>query len=142
MTREEILKLDANPETDALVAVMVMGWQRMSWEKAYKQIGRKTLTPYWHSSDGTWMALVDDNDDVECPQNGWHPTVDISASCEVMEKFASQGYGVHVYRHGDWNDKDGKRYWQAYMDFSYPKADADTISLAICRAALLAILDN
>ncbi len=138
MTRDEILKLEANSETDALIAVSVMGWRRMSWEKAYGQVGRTTLTPYWHSQDGKHAANVEDDDDYDCPQDGWHPSSDIVAAWEVVEKLKKRP----VICLNVWHDDSG---WCCSLNFiggRYDAVRADTAPLAICRAALLAVMEK
>jgi hypothetical protein len=84
-----------------------------------------------------------------CVDGFWHGqkpySLDISAAWEIVEKFVSQGYKFHIYRYGNWNKKNGKRCWQAYMGDPqlnlFPYANADTAPLAICRAALLTTLE-
>ena len=122
MNRKEILEMPAGREMDALIAEKVIGW-RIDELTAYSPSGSSCAR---HPKGDWWLNYYSTNMD---------------AAWEIVEKFVSKGYGVHVYRHGDWNDKNGKRYWQSYMDFRFPIVDADTAPLAICRAALLAVMD-
>ena len=115
MTREEILKLEAGPETDALVAE-VMGAERLKVrpdpplrEIVYVGLGRGYQFIPLYSSD-------------------------IGAAWEVFIRF----YYPSLWRDGDcWTcalhrDIDSKRV----------VAFADTAPLAICRAALLAVMEE
>jgi hypothetical protein len=131
-----ILEHPANRCLDALVAIKVMGWQRMSWEKAYNQIGRIESTPYWHSQDGQYVVYVEYDDDYECPQDGWHPTVDISAAWEVVEKMKSEGWEFYF----EWDDKPWALFLKEGIDWCC--SEADTPSLAISRASLLTKMEE
>lgn len=116
MTRDEILKMEAGRELDALVAKDVMGW---------------------HKLDGNWKDNIWEKADGHI-KGDWHPSEDISAAWEVVTKIRSMGWGVDI----SW-----------FHEFIYcalhkpdsviiKQANAETAPLAICRAALLAVMEN
>ena len=124
MTRDEILAMEAGPELDALVAEKVMGWQLTS---AYQ------LGPAW-ARDIPWGELVLKNA-VAYYAHEWGPSTDIAPAWKVVEKMhkeygidvnglASGGFVCTIY------GVDG--HWRTYDE---------TAPLAICRAALLAVME-
>ena len=134
MNREEILQIEAGRELDALVARLVFGAE-------------------------SWCPDQEDEYDLICtcergPSRTWHQkdplphfSTDDAAACEVMDKLYDDGWVVDV----------GSlalvpRGWRSHMvnmfcdDFhrqpKYVEASADTRPLAICRAALLAVMEE
>lgn len=129
MTRIEIFQMEAGREMDALVAEKVMGWI----EKKYP-MGRAL---YWTDSDGhSQRACIE----------AWNPSTNISAAWEVIEKIEGgqremlcnlihKGFGFT------------SLIWEAELrecrgNHKYYIADATTAPLAICRAALLAVMEK
>lgn len=114
MTREEILALPAGPELDALVAKFVMD---------FKEINPQASEPYWVRPDGRCQFMAE-----------FRPSMDIAAAWEVAEKLArrnqvSVGYSPIL------------KEWAAnFTDDDEDSQWADTAPLAICRAALLAVM--
>lgn len=106
MRLDEITSLPAGRDTDALVAVNVMGHQ-------VKQVG----TVYWEGSAP--LAMYSRN---------------IADAWLVVEKIKSDLEPVELLYFPD-----HKTWSCAFSDFSI--AHAETAPLAICRAALLAVLD-
>ena len=112
MTRDEILNMQAGREMDALIAEKVMG---------FEVIG-----------DGKVVLFKDNDYAYLVPDLGgqWSPSADISAAWQVVEKFAYYkierlGKMHNVYIENDDNIRTGI-------------SQEESLSLAICRAALLA----
>ena len=141
----------AGRDLDAQVAEKVMGWQRMSW-KAYHDLERAagriredwederpTLTYSWHDQSGAMTEQAEDMDE----ENGWHPSEDIAAAWEVVEKLHAQGMrGMALHTEDDgWRftiqhptkGSCGHDHWENNEGI------ADTAPLAICLAALKAV---
>lgn len=121
MTREEILNMEAGREMDALVAEQVMGYERTA-----------DVMPYGFGN--AWLLYY---------------TTDIAAAWEVAKKILDD-YSESYYMFGyplidaDWNVCD-KSWAKFYIDDDEFAADApgfDGLPLAICRAALLATLEE
>jgi hypothetical protein len=116
MTREEILSMEAGRELDALVAVEVMGWHN------------DHEVPYYD-----W---VQESNEVIHISKRWSPSSDIGAAWEVVEKMIANGW---------WNTDIGfgSGIVVSFDDGSTThQAKADTAPLAICRAALLAVMEE
>jgi hypothetical protein len=112
-------------ELDALVAEKVMGWvlTRRGGEGKYRD------TMYWNGAQ-------DKGSQVDWH---WHPSTDIAAAMQVVEKMFSDGWAVELTRNID----NGKpEAWEAGFyggnerNGLYKTAYCDSLALAICRAAL------
>lgn len=124
MTREEILNMPANRETDVLMAEEVMGL-RLDWEFAEFQNGEPAVP-----------TLRDKYDEI-----GMVPfySTDISAAWEVVEKLCNET-GCDIVKvckrdpelFGEWSCNFGRGC----------EAFGDTAPLAICRAARLLVLKS
>ncbi len=136
MTHDEIMKLEAGRELDALVAEKVMGYTPVK------------VTEYPAYDDNrNW---VDIGDYVIYPEGVAFCTrvkdysTDISAAWQVMEKIESldnvQGVGL---RGGEYYWKQYSLRWNFWVNNNgmYPEVDVygETAPLAICRAALMAV---
>ena len=118
MTRDDILNMPAGREMDALIEKLVF-----------------CHAPYLDSLD-IWRVAVDENMERVLPKY----STDIAAAWEVTEKFWSVKVNKYL---------DGKE-WRAYVvrlsNDNKSNSDggsfADTAPLAICRAALLAVMDG
>lgn len=125
LTREAIMALEAGPEIDALVAERVMGWT----------FG---CTP---DPEGDWASWNEPRPDdptrqreVKCA--GWSPSTDIAAAWEVVEKMRPTHVGSL------WTGIDeGHNACFGMYEYEERWAKADSMPLAICRAALLATLE-
>ena len=153
MTKNEILAMEAGPELDALVAEKVMGWERhdkcdrcsVSPKHIYygtEYIGDswdgKECHPYLKSPGGQKYYL--------CPcheqrrDSGPPPppySTDIAAAWEVVDALMDNGIGLPQIFH------DGQLWVASVSDCTRKKsnmASALTAPLAICRAALLAVM--
>ena len=108
MTHDEILKMPAGREMDELVIQQFMKW-KVIW---------RGDTGYAYN-DGKYGARIN-----------WHPSTDIAAAWEVMEKGFEMGYPFRLFGYtGDWS---------CTMRFT---AYAEIAPLAICRAALFAVME-
>lgn len=140
MTHDEIMKLEAGRELDKLVAEHVMEWR----------IYEGAPAPAWmrETENGLeWVGFWPDEPNEE--DYGWSfgllgtavfmPSTDIAAAWQVVEKLRNDGYSDY-HEYGE-----DKTPWWLFMkpDGHYDYcAEAETDPLAICRAALLAVIDN
>ena len=117
MTPKEIDKLEAGPELDALVAEHVMGWR-------------------WAVAECEAPSL----NDGRCQKpNGafvlnFKPSRDIAAAWQAVEKF--NNYDWKLESHGE-----GETF-TIYKDGTHYSGDGAGAPLAICRAALKAMLTS
>ena len=107
----DIDKMEAGPEMDALVAERVMGWTAE----------RKPGLPHLWLPPGHFIS-------------GWSPSTDISAAWQVVEKMLEKHEAFHLEYIPD-------KQWYAMFWFATYFTSADTAPLAICRAALKAVVD-
>jgi len=110
MMKDEIMAMEAGRELDALGAENVMGWERA--------VIRKYAGESWKTGDEL-MAGVE----------YWHPSTDIAAAWEVVDKFTD----VDI-------EKAGNNYRVTISAFA--QVDAYCAPLAISKAALLAVMDQ
>lgn len=143
MTPEDIDKLEAGRELDALIAERVMGWKWCASPNTFKpgRPWRRWLAepyrnmPVW---DGVTEMPIDGLFDEE--SNVLYYSTDIAAAWEVVEKLRETWPVVLVTvgpKHYDVEintDKGSPSHYRLVED-----AQAETLPLAICRAALKAI---
>ena len=113
MTRDEILSMPAGREMDVLIAEKVMGW---------KTGERGVNAGYWVNDKGKEVHFKDT----------WYPSADVTVAWEVVEKFK----GISLRCHG--------KFWFCDFDVEgkdYEYSQSLTAPLAICRAALLAVME-
>jgi hypothetical protein len=115
MTRDEILNMPAGREMDALVAEKVMGW-RLHPHKTH-----------WMTNNNNFRRI-----------GTFLPSDDISAAWEVVEKMKEKGRLYLIV-----SDDIGYKA-EILLNDPVPMATAqcDTAPLAICRAALLAVMEE
>lgn len=126
MTRDEILNMPAGREMDYLIATCIMGWKL-----AMVQNGTYPSQYLVHQTLG--RILPDDFD---------RYSTDLSTAFEVIQKMHEMKYKytlhghfmgselqIATFDHQDWADAN-----------PLYKAVADSAPLAICRAALLAVM--
>ena len=116
--------MEAGEELDALMAEKVMGWERG------KSIGKDV-----------WCK----GRNVICYFHAWKPSTSILSAWEVVQKLAVEPFAWHI---ESLNLTNGRVVWWAcywgdgkageILDYS---ADAPTAPLAICRTALLAVME-
>lgn len=117
LTQEQILALPAGREIDVLVATKVMGWTLH--EKGY----------------------------YICPDRDYHPTIytwlpsdEIPSAWEVVEKLISSDSEVAICSLLPNDANPGKADWHVEVSgWKGFDARANTMPLAVCRAALLAV---
>ena len=141
MTRDEILRLPAGPEMDALVAERVMGWHR----------GEGRTADSWYNASLECVAPAEDSEldmwDGSCANcdSAWSPSTRISNAWEVVEKLQARGVRLH-YSSDGWHFGIGYTPPSRFMDDPPDPEEweveccAPTAPLAICRAALLAVM--
>jgi hypothetical protein len=119
MTREEILKMEAGPEMDALVATRVMGWRLHPHKTGW-------VIP---ETPEAWNAYRKRGD--------WNPSTDIKDTWVVTEKLMAEELTPCI-----WAEKVDciGWMWRCLLNHNYADVLAKTVPLAICRAALLATL--
>jgi len=131
MTREEIERMEAGREMDSLIAEKVMGW-RWSGEN------KKWLIPPDDDPRIAWAALWDKKG-----RPDWLPdySTDIADAWQVVEKLHDLGYRVEI------NSTCDKGLYDVEVSKSYSNGTVcecvvfQPISLAICRAALLSVME-
>ncbi len=131
MTKDEILRMEAGREMDALVATKVMGWED------------DPEVPYWDARDVNGQVIH--------VSRRWSPSTDIAAAWEVFEFLSKNSVEVAVSCNGVeratiGHDSDGwscSVWWFKDIESSHAIEGiyADTAPLAICKAALLAVMD-
>lgn len=113
------MAVSAGREMDALIAEKVMGW--VPWVSPVQARGA-TKPDTWRTGDARKPTRK---------MEYWHPSKDIAAAWEVVDKMQNEGYRVRV----------EVRSSGAYCDIIAPDSGVDsarerTAPLAICVAAL------
>jgi len=117
MTHEETLKLEPGPKLDRLVAERVMGWEFDLLRDAWFKDGEGEI----------WAE-------------NWHPSTDIAAAWKVVKALREKGSVIDILSCPEdftvkiWNENESE-------GLSIAKASAEQMPLAICRAALLAMME-
>jgi len=131
MTRDEILKMEAGREMDALIAREVMGWKKI----VLGSYG------YWVEEDGSGAYTT------KHQVGDWCPSEDIAAAWQVVEKMR-QEYRFELFEYT--TPEDGRHYRARFYrpratmfcsEVSFV-ASAYYPAVAICRAALLAVMER
>lgn len=135
MDREYILNLPEGDEINNLVAEKVMGWHKgiVTFSDGSTFSGKED----WLDEKGRYRCGIkkDDGwyeDDEDFNLLHWHPSESILWAWEVVEKMEDSNFCLD--RNGDLCPSG---LWQCIIKGEV--ANADTPSLAICRAALLAM---
>jgi hypothetical protein len=149
VTRGEILAMPAGPELDALVASKVMGW-----EPGVHGRGDGTTYPCgrWHLRDTLGPALnysacgapVRDLETcVDCGHEdpAWSPSTDAAAAMQTLAALEEQGW---YWEAGVTPTRYECRLWLARTEkwrlaIAEARGEGETLPLAVCRAALLAV---
>jgi hypothetical protein len=130
MDREDILKMEAGRELDVLVAEKVMGEIKPVYSHEFH------IEPKW-SIGGNWYCLPEYSSGDICE---WQPkpfSTYIAAAWEVVEKIQSNGDVLSLTYLEDF----GEMMWDVHFRIANTFAYAPTAPLAICRAALLAVME-
>lgn len=123
MTRDEILNMPVGREMDALVAEKVLGWQWQGFEGGYQRL-------YINDGDYRRYGAIREGGETEYTNNLHNYSTEMGAAWDVVEKFNNQCMLNNV--HG---------LWECYFPGNVMGL-AETAPLAICRAALLAVLEK
>jgi hypothetical protein len=122
---------EAGPETDACVAVVVMG----SNKPVYKH-SAPHIDPIFDKRDGYWMCYPEYEEGDVCKWEAIPFSTTINNAWKVVEKIAKTNYvDIGVDKHG------GQVQIDAFVDGSWElgfveSTAAETTELAICRTAL------
>ena len=134
-------EMEAGRELDALVAEKVMGW-------------RLVPDPHYHGLGGAMFAVMESGErcfmwhlreHVYSGERQWSPSADIVAAWRVVEYLRANGWPVIRIGIGDiLGDNWQCQVADCWREVSYEGdkdvfANAPTVTLAICRAALLAV---
>jgi hypothetical protein len=154
LTKEAVLAMEAGPEMDALVAERVMGWERGGKNDHARPAHRESkdfpgtiLNDFDSKGPHDYLTSLGPAGRVYfcgCPSSADLPaySTSIADAWEVVEKLREwHGFDFMVW------GRAGSTDWEAgwfEMDYDGPErrsaADAGTVPLAICRAALLTTL--
>ena len=128
MTYEEIMQLEAGEEMYTLIAREVMGFEFIDAPRGYR--------PYWK---GIHNGIL-----VELEVDAYFPSHEIFDAWHVIEKMRSDGHEVYISTtYGGWDctiAHDNGEPEENHRVTMLGTAHEDTVPLAICRAALLAVL--
>ncbi len=119
MTRDDILNMPASREMDALIANMVMGWKWVTTQRM---------------ADGELTGISRDEGGVTYVDTVPNYSKGLSAAWEVVNI-------CHQYKIGSPSNL-GNTFAFVQLRMKSAQATADTAPLAICRAALLAVMDD
>jgi hypothetical protein len=139
LTREQIENMPASREIDALVAEFIMGEKKPIYLHSHPIV---TQTKY--SINMSWYCLPEYEKGDVCE---WIPkpySTDIAAAWEVVETFDRKSWDVSVSSLTDNDDEVWEVFFAEYFEDGVGrigKASAETAPLAICRAALIAMMD-
>jgi hypothetical protein len=136
MNEDEIMKLEAGRELDALVAEKVMGWQ---W---FDHTGYAIR--YFRPPNRFNYGAIAEGKEINYLESLPHYSTDIAAAWEVAEKLGNwHGFDFLVIKAAG-NDLWCAGWYEFYGDDYETRAadEAETVPLAICRAALLAAMEE
>lgn len=149
MNRDDILKMEAGREIDALVAEKVMGWK--PW---LEQRGEYTYIiwqkpndrePWFRSRD--WKSLQKNYEPFEGKYDphkhieilNFKPSTDISAAWELIKEMSAKGYWCYM---GTLSSESYAVFTkESLVPLEKGRASVYDLPLAICRAALLAVME-
>jgi len=157
MTRAEILRLEPGPELDQLVAERVMGWHLpddpelpKAWMKKDPESRTGEVWVGWWAEE---PPVEKDPDTLEeyipsawllAGHKIWSPSTDIAAAWEVVKKMLDSGWGCEIYSPNNPYALEDIDKWVvvfAKSELLDYRAKASSAPLAICRAALLAVME-
>lgn len=141
MTRDEILQVGAGYELDRFIANKVMGWQETS-DAIYET-----------RLDKSFVVAVDDFDVCDGKRRvflqskwrgeawRWEPSINIADAWDIINKMIEDGTFINL-GHGGlvWRVNISTRHLYERLEFM--SVTAETAPLSICRAALIATLED
>jgi len=135
LTHEQINEMEAGQRVDALIAELVMGWEKRDEPDAewflfdnHEKLGDKTI--FWEQRHYLRCACA----------SGWftfRPSTDIAAAWVVVEKLHKLGSSIQL--HGVIGAVTETYCCEFVPKHRYNYSCGDTAPLAICRAALKAV---
>ena len=133
LTREEIMNMKPGRELDALAAEKVMGWRKKTFPG-----GGGGFTA-WVDENEKVMKLISNSTMSEtCYRcDYFRPSTDIAAAWEVVEKMSEQWPQYQLAK-----IEDGWSVMWGFDGYGWPEATGKTAPEAICKAALLAVMDG
>jgi len=120
MTREEIINMPAGYEMNNLIGQRVMGWH--------------------FDADGNWEDGHGEYPDMRWWEYRFSPSTDIEAAWSVVEKLCNEN-GCDVVKVCKRDPELLRGEWSCNFGLGF-EAFGESASLAICRAALLAVMDG
>lgn len=120
MTRDEILTMEAGAEMDALVATKVMGWIQASTQSS------------------VWLTWYPPGEHSKARLSPPPFSTDIAAAWEVVKRIIGTTKRCPQVR---WISEAMSHEWHCDMEWG-AEAYAPTAPLAICRAALIAVMEE
>lgn len=139
-TREQILVEPAGRQMDTWVAEFVMKWPEWDFLAGDWSGGRPV---FWIEEDG--IKIFKDYDDYA---HYWSPSSNIAAAWEVVEKLRERNRHITIITKHDSFMVAVSEYVPAFgiykplhLTDDYSDLHSNTAPLAICRAALLAVLE-
>jgi hypothetical protein len=145
MNRDDILKMEAGREMDALIAENLFGWQYSEKWGQLIPAGQpdEVWSEYRWSEEDRTFARYPDGMLPGVSYRGDKPTIenystDMKAAWEVVERMQANRNVLSLTYLVDTNQK---MVWQAEFRLGSFVAWADTAPLAICRASLLAVME-
>ena len=133
MTREEILRKEAGNEFDKTIAEEVMEWTQYQTCWMEKKTNQKGITDDVFTG---WLAQEDNANNYDV----FRPSTDIAASWEVVKEMSAKNYWCVM---EVLSSRCVVMFEEVKTRQKY-EAGANTydLSLAICRAALLAVMED
>lgn len=119
MNKEEVLAMETGAMLDSFVAENVMGWEQGGVDHRGERQYLKDGLIQNCTIDGTYA---------------WEPSTDISAAWEIIEKLQERELFISV--------EARRENYRANFNKDEPFIYARTAPEAICKAALLAVMDS
>ena len=142
MSKEEILRMPAGREMDALVAEKIFGWK---WIEGLLPWGHPSLISPEHDRQETRSFIYTD----KRKPSGTFPkySTEVAAAWEIVEMIKASQTEIRI-RGMDWYDGGGwnvevmdimskKVAYESYVETLYPEQGRANVCLAICRVVLL-----
>lgn len=132
-------ELQAGPELDVLIAEKVMGWHLSHPEEQRPEDGGRERGQCWVDGNGnTTDFQVQSRPPYDWDMKCFEPSTDIYSAWEVVEFLRKEGcdfdsFSSSTRLQAGWSDV----VFMSQVDESF--ARAETLPLAICRAALLTV---
>jgi hypothetical protein len=133
MTRDEMLELKPGRELDELVIRHIMN---IPIVESVDLFGQEPFPAAWWVEDEGWY-IADERDEDGLIYMPFNPSEDISAAWEVAEKMSEEWPQFSIAR----VDTGWCVMW-GFDGYGWPEATGKTAPEAICKAALMAVMDG